>query len=170
MTIHKKNIKLSKLKRYQRDILIAIILLIFIPIILLIFSPKHKNSSKPPSGKTINQTINANLLTIKAVGKLMDLPVDEKPTIATVTDPSVLPHQDFFKKAQKDDKVIIYKNNKLAILYRPGINKIITSAEVDFQNNQPAITPSPQASPSAEISLVPTVDTSRPAHKILITK
>lgn len=35
------------------------------------------------------------------VSKFMDLPTDESPTIATVTDPSKLTKQDFFKKAQK---------------------------------------------------------------------
>ncbi|OGK15790.1 hypothetical protein A3H80_04970 [Candidatus Roizmanbacteria bacterium RIFCSPLOWO2_02_FULL_37_19] len=68
--------------------------------------------------------------TIDAVSKLMELPKDEVPTIATVTDKTKLAEQEFFRNAENGDKVLIYKNSKIAILYRPSIGKIISFAPV----------------------------------------
>ena len=61
---------------------------------------------------------------ITKVSRLIVLPVDETPTIATVSDPEKLKDQPFFSKAKFGDKVLIYSNSKKAILYDP-INDII---------------------------------------------
>ncbi len=79
--------------------------------------------------------------TIAAVGKLIILPVDEQPTMATVTDPETLKNQPFFSQAQKDDKVLIYTNAKKAILYRPGANKIVEVAPINIGAPVPTTTP-----------------------------
>ncbi len=50
---------------------------------------------------------------------------EENPTIATVTDKEKLSGQAFFQKAENGDKVIIYRQSGKAILYRPGIKKIV---------------------------------------------
>jgi len=59
------------------------------------------------------------------ISKYMDLPMDETPTLATVTDPEKLKSQPFFAKVQNGDKVLIYLKAKKAILYRPSANRII---------------------------------------------
>lgn len=68
------------------------------------------------------------------VGKLILLPQDEVPTIATVSDPEVLKNQAFFADAKKGDKVLIYPNAKKAILYDPEANLIINVAPVNLGN------------------------------------
>lgn len=70
------------------------------------------------------------------VGKLILLPKDEVPTIATVSDPEALKNQAFFKDAKKGDKVLIYTNTKKAILYDPVANLIINVAPVSLGNFQ----------------------------------
>lgn len=70
------------------------------------------------------------------VGKLMELPTDEEPTIATVTDAAKLAEQPFFAKAQNGDRVLIFTNAKKAVLYRPSTNKIIEVAPVNIGSNQ----------------------------------
>ena len=62
------------------------------------------------------------------IGEFLELPTDEQPTLATVTDQEKLKDQLFFKKAQNGDKILIYTNAKKAILYRPKTNKIIEVA------------------------------------------
>ncbi len=74
-----------------------------------------------------------------AIDKLMVLPEDETPTVATVSDPSALSDQPFFIGAQKDDMVLIYSNAKRAILYRPSIDKIINIAPLNLGEAAPSV-------------------------------
>lgn len=66
------------------------------------------------------------------VGKLIDLPTGEDPTVATVTDISKLKDQPFFQKAKNGDKVLIYTQAKKAILYDPKIKKVIDVAPLNI--------------------------------------
>uniref|UniRef100_A0A7C4R7W8 Uncharacterized protein n=1 Tax=candidate division CPR3 bacterium TaxID=2268181 RepID=A0A7C4R7W8_UNCC3 len=75
---------------------------------------------------------------VNKVGKLMDLPSDETPSIATVTDKEKLKDQPFFAKSENGDKVLIYAKTKTAILYRPSTDKIITVMPISFSDNQAA--------------------------------
>lgn len=72
------------------------------------------------------------------LGQLMDLPADEQPTVATVSDPEKLQAQPFFAKAKKGYKVVIYTTAKKAILYDPIANKIIEVAPVNIGSEQQA--------------------------------
>lgn len=72
---------------------------------------------------------------IAAVGKLYALPADEKPDVATVKDKDALKKQyPFFDQAENNDVVIIYKNAKLAILYRPSTKQLIKVGPVNVDN------------------------------------
>ncbi|HYK09122.1 MAG TPA: hypothetical protein VEW42_06535 [Candidatus Eisenbacteria bacterium] len=77
------------------------------------------------------------------VSKLMVLPTDEQPTIATVTDAAKLKDQAFFKNAKNGDKVLIYVKARKAILYRQSSNMIVDVAPVNIsQNQQQTVQPS----------------------------
>lgn len=78
---------------------------------------------------------------VVAVGKLMELPSGEEPTIAQVSDAEKLKEQPFFMSAQNGDRVLIYTKARKAILYRPGINKIIDVAPVNIGAEQTAVIP-----------------------------
>jgi hypothetical protein len=69
------------------------------------------------------------------VYKLIDLPQNETPTIATISDKSGLTNQDFFSTAANGDKILIYAGYKMAILYRPSVNKIIKVAPLVMDTN-----------------------------------
>ena len=69
---------------------------------------------------------------VAQISKFLVLPTDEKPTVATVSDPSVLKDQPFFTLAKKGYKVLIYTNAKKAILYDPVSKKIVEVAPINL--------------------------------------
>mgnify|MGYP001402941555 CR=1 FL=1 len=84
--------------------------------------------------------------TVAKVGKLITLPTDEKPTVATVTDASKVKDQTFFQNSVNGDIVLIYTKAQKAILYRPTENKIVEVGAVNINNQQvqvPVSTPTP---------------------------
>lgn len=93
---------------------------------------------------------------VEKVGKLIDLPQDEEPQIATVTDLERLKSQPFFAKAKVGDRVLLYTKNKKAILYDPVANKVMevgplilptdasVSAGILGTTGQPSPSPSPK--------------------------
>lgn len=80
------------------------------------------------------------LAILEKVGKLIEVPTDEEPTVATVTDKEKLKEQKFFAKAENEDKVIIFVKAQKAILYRPAWNKIIEVARIDTIDQKKAET------------------------------
>ncbi|MBP6975081.1 MAG: hypothetical protein KBB54_04050 [Candidatus Pacebacteria bacterium] len=84
---------------------------------------------------------------IAKVSKLIVLPEDEDPTIATVSDPEILKEQAFFVQAKKGDKVLIYTNAKKAILYSVSLNKVLEVAPLNTGDTGSKITPVPVNTP-----------------------
>ena len=110
--------------------------------------------------QTENAVLSGDVKTlIQNVGKLIQLPTDEDPSVATIADISKLKDQPFFAHGQNGDKVLIYANKKKAIIYRPSINKIIEAGSVE-------ITTESESSGSDSADLInPPVSTQR---KVLI--
>mgnify|MGYP001571945648 CR=1 FL=1 len=94
-----------------------------------------KQSSQLSPEEEVGQLLN-NL------GRHILLP-NEQPTIATVTDPSLLANQPFFANARVGDKVIIYPTAQKAILYNPYMDKLIEVAyfSVTGLNQPPTVSP-----------------------------
>lgn len=69
--------------------------------------------------------------TIAKVSRLIVLPADEQPTLATVSDIEKLKDQPFFTNAKNGDKVLIYPRSLKAILYSPSQDKIIEVSSVN---------------------------------------
>lgn len=62
------------------------------------------------------------------ISKLMVLPDNEQPIVATVADPTKLKDQPFFANAKKGDKVLIFNASRKAVLFDPVGNKIVNVA------------------------------------------
>jgi len=70
---------------------------------------------------------------LKDVGKLILLPINETPTVATIEDAQALAKdQAFFADAQNGDKVLIYSNR--AMIYSPERNVLVNVGPVYFQD------------------------------------
>ncbi len=126
-----------------------IIAVLLVAVILIIGGFWFFNKQKASSSSSASAEMEIKDLTEK-VGKLMDLPKDETPAVATVSDVSKLEGQDFFKNAKNGDKVLAYTKNKKAIIYRPGEDKII---EVAYYN--PPVADNPVSSSSAQVEASP---------------
>ena len=79
------------------------------------------------------------------IGRLMQLPSHELPTVMTVTDSDRLKNVNFFTNALVGHKLLIYPEAHKAILFDPIQNVIIEVAPY----NMPTVTPEP-ASVTAE--------------------
>lgn len=85
-----------------------------------------------------NRTQAAELVT--KIGKFMELPVGEEPTIATVTDPEALKLQPFFAHAKSGDILLMYVKTGKAILFRQSTEKIIEVAPISLNQASPSAT------------------------------
>jgi hypothetical protein len=84
---------------------------------------------------------------VQQVSTLINLPSDEVPTLATVSEVEKLRDQPFFKNARNGDKVLVYATNRKAIMYRPEAHKIIEIAPIAI-NDQTSV----NASDSAQVA------------------
>ena len=105
---------------------------------------------------------------VTAVGKLMDLPQDETPVLATVTDREKIKTQAFFARSENGDKVLLYTNLGRAILYRPSTNKIVDVTLINTTNTTDAPTDSPTNPPpviNTPIPVLSSTPTPTPANQ-----
>lgn len=66
------------------------------------------------------------------INKTYKLPLDEQPTIVTIKDQDQLKDQTFFKDAKNGDKLVMYSNAKLAIIYRAAEHKLINVGPINY--------------------------------------
>ena len=135
----------------NRSIFAVIFFVVLILALLpsLYFYRQYQKSQNLLTSKSSSLADSQNKEIVAAVGKLFELPTNEQPTIATVSDKTKLENQPFFAKAQNGDKVLIYSQNKQAILYRPSMNKIISIGTINPASSSPA-SGSPTASPASK--------------------
>jgi uncharacterized protein HemX len=117
--------KKSKLQKY-----LPLILVLLVVILGLSTGYFYKKSVATKNPDATAQKEAKSLA--EKVGRLIVLPTDEVPTIATVSDPEALKNQSFFTDAKKGDKVLIYTNAKKAVLYDPVLDKIVTVAPLNI--------------------------------------
>ncbi len=67
---------------------------------------------------------------VAEVGKIMKLPDQEFPTMATISDVSKLKDQPFFRNSKNGDILLVYNKAGKAILYNPTDKKIVEVAPI----------------------------------------
>jgi hypothetical protein len=86
---------------------------------------------------------------IARVGKLIQLPTGETPTMATISDAaSAKAGQPFLANAANGDVLIVYQNAGVALLYRPSSDKLIAVGPIDTS-------PQTQSEAQAETPIAP---------------
>ena len=97
-------------------VIAAVIVLIIIILPSVFFYNQYLKSQKAVKGNTAVAAQDEAKQLVAVVGKLIDLPQNEMPTIATVSDKTKLAGQAFFLRAENGDKVLIFASTKKAIL------------------------------------------------------
>ncbi len=70
------------------------------------------------------------------VSKLMVLPIDETPVLATISDVETLSkQQNFFLGAANGDKLLIYQKTLKAIIWSPSSGKLVNVGPVIYDQN-----------------------------------
>lgn len=72
---------------------------------------------------------------VDEIGRIMQLPGDETPSVATVLDKEKIKDQPFFQNAENGDKLLAYTKARKAILYRPSSGKIIEVAPLNIDQS-----------------------------------
>ena len=105
---------------------------------------------------------------VEDVAKLIKLPEGEIPSVATITDLSQLPNQEFYRFAKVGDKMLIFSQAHKIILYRPSEHIIIDVAPVEFATEN--ISPTPIVVDVAAASVSAEESTASPSAKRVILR
>lgn len=117
----------------------------------------------PDATVTSNQSAKDVQNLLKDLGKIYEMPKDETPTVATVTDIKKLSGQPFFKNAKDGDKVILFGGIKEAILFRSSTKKIINMTSIN-----PNSIPTVENKTSSSSAKTTTSTTPAPGKKIKV--
>ena len=116
-----------------KNLLLIAVVFLFIIFLIVYFLIAYQSNKSNPDVALQKET---KVLTDR-IGRFMELPLDEQPTLATVTDQEKLKGQNFFTHAQNGDKLLVYPKAKKAILYRPSTKKIVeVSNLISSESNQ----------------------------------
>ena len=131
MVFHTIFMSKDPLSSHQSLIVVLAILAAGGIIVSVYFYVQYQHSQQLLKNPTLAGQIEATDV-VNRVSLLMELPKNEQPTIATVSDYKQLKDQSFFTNAVNGDKVLIYTKAKKAILYDPKMNKIVEVAPVNL--------------------------------------
>jgi hypothetical protein len=116
--------------RLKFGYIILLIVIIGFAITSFVFYKKYSDLRRDPQ-LVANQETKA---VTADVGKHIELPKDETPTIATVQDKNKLKDQPFFASVENGDKILIYTKARKAIVYRPNADKVINVGPIAINN------------------------------------
>jgi uncharacterized membrane protein len=124
------SVRKSKKKLNKSWIVVAALVVLLGGASIYYFAQYQHLKSNPQA--VSNQETNA---LISQVGKLIDLPKSETPTIATVNDKSKLKGQAFFVNVQDGDKILIYTTAQKAIIFRPSEDRLINVGPIAISSS-----------------------------------
>ncbi len=167
VTIKKPHIKIKlRFKKLLFALFIVIVVSAVIASVAYLYLQYQKAQTEITSLKSIGSSSNLTPEQAKGiidrVGKLVDLPTGEEPTVAVIKDASKLKSQAFFKNAQNGDIILIYQKAQKAYLYSIKQNKLLDVAPVSLGasptpgTQTPAPSSSPSPSPFLGSSPIPT--------------
>lgn len=120
-----------KHRKLPMILLTAVIVVLLVIIGVLAWKYQQANKDEAAENKETSLRI------IDKISDLYLVPTNEEPTVALVQDKSKLGNQEFFKKAQNGDYLIIYQKDKIAMIYREKDNKLVNVGPVNLDSQNP---------------------------------
>ncbi len=110
--------------RFEQFITISVVLMASVAAVYF-WQAQHKLQSekKESSVRAVLQAVEAKA----------EVPRDETPLVSVLTNEDLQLKEGFFLLAEADDRVIVYPRNKVAVLYRPGNQKVISMTTLDSE-------------------------------------
>ena len=106
----------------------------------------------PNVASELNQKQTEELLA--KIGKLIQLPSEKNPVVATINDVEVLAAtQDFYKDAHNGDKLLVFQNTRKAIIYDEDDNKLVNVGPIFYTNDKGVQQAPPRVADRIEIEL-----------------
>ncbi len=133
-----KSKQLSFFLRSPSGVVAIVVIVIAVVFSGYYFYNKYQETQKLLQNPTTAAQQQVNSLVDK-VGKLMVLP-NELPTLAKVSNATQARKQPLFKNVENGDEVLFFVKAKLAVVYRPSINKIIAVGPINL-TQRPTPTP-----------------------------
>lgn len=127
----KEKILKFKKNKILNTVAISLVILIIVSLSFFTFYFYKKSSSINNINTTELSTSEINKV-IKKVQAMVVVPEEEIPSVAMVTDPTLLSAQSFFASAKKGDIVLLYSSLGKVILFDMQIGKIIDIAPIDM--------------------------------------
>ena len=129
--------------RNRKTVLLTLVVLALALVPSLYFYSKYQSEKEDDKEKQLQSLV-------EQVGDHAELPINEKPVTATVSDVSKLANQPFFAHAKNGDKVLVYQKGNRAVLYRPSTDKIIEIRPYNTEPGAPAggAAPTPTTTPA----------------------
>lgn len=122
------NKSISANRGNSKLVIVLIILVIAAGIATVVYYNKIRVLKQDPN-KLAQEKINE---VVAKVSKIIDLPKDETPVIATISDTTPLANNPFFANAKIGDEVLMYTVSRKAFLYDPKANIIVEVASLNI--------------------------------------
>lgn len=128
----------------------AFIIIGILVLLLIALAPSYYFYNKYQEAKksSVNASVEELKLLKEKIAKHIELPSNEDPILASVSDKNKLQDQEFFANSKNGDKVLIYEKARKAYLYRPSTDKLI---EVSVLNSNTNTLSKPSVSPTMQI-------------------
>jgi len=132
----RKKIERKKIEKLEVWLLAGLVALLVMVIgIAVFFYGKWQRYRDDPMKAQEEQIQREVDKVVRKVNKLMILPEDERPSLVTVDNKDEInENQEFFRLAEDGDQMLIYRQARKAILYRPGSNRIVNVAPINVSS------------------------------------
>lgn len=129
---------MTRFKRPRTSAIIIGCVILVLLIVISVLAWKYQTATKDPAKKSQEKALAEAEKVTKQVSVIYQIPTDEAPTVALIEDKSKLGSEEFYKNAQNGDYVLIFSQNKFAIIYRQNENKIINARAASTNDTAPA--------------------------------